>query len=67
MSESQHEIASEPHTVYVKFGPKAHQEISTEVAAMMLTSWRERDPAGFGAYLAEAFTGTRLTGRAARD
>jgi hypothetical protein len=43
----------------VKFGPKPHQEISLEVAEMILMLWRERAPATFGSYLAEVMTGER--------
>ena len=59
MGDIYQEPRPEPHTVYVKFGPKAHQEISVEVASMVLTLWRERAPQVFGAYLAEAMTGER--------
>ena len=48
----------EQRTVYVKFGPKSHQEISLELASLMLTDWRERAPAAFGNYLARAMTGS---------
>ena len=48
--------------VYVKFGPKPHQLVSADVAAMMLTAWCDKQPAVFGAYLAEALTGTRPRG-----
>ena len=41
----------------IKFGPKPHQEISPEVAELMLTLWREKNPAQFGAVLAEVMTG----------
>lgn len=58
-------MPDEPHTTYVKFGPKAHQEITAEVASMLLTLWRERAPATFGAYLGEVMTGERP--KAARD
>lgn len=44
-------------TPRIKFGPKPHQELSPDVASMMLTLWRERNPAHFGAVLAEAMTG----------
>lgn len=43
----------------IKFGPKPHQEISPEVAEMMLMLWRERNPAQFGSVLAEVMTGER--------
>ena len=42
----------------VAFGPKPYQTITPEVASMILTLWRERSPAVFGAYLAEAMTET---------
>lgn len=50
----------------VPFGPKDHQTVSLRVASMMLTAWCEQHPAQFGAYLAEAMTGTRPTGRRPR-
>ena len=56
------ETYDEPHTVYVKFGPKDHQEISTELASMMLTDWRETQPDIFGRYLARAMTGENPKG-----
>jgi hypothetical protein len=43
----------------IKFGPKPHQELSPEVAELMLTLWREKNPAQFGAVLAEVMTGER--------
>jgi hypothetical protein len=43
----------------VSFGPKPYQSIPAEVASMLLTLWRERAPATFGAYLAEVLTGER--------
>jgi hypothetical protein len=43
----------------IRFGPKPHQEISPEVAEMMLMLWREKNPAQFGAVLAEVMTGER--------
>lgn len=43
----------------VSFGPKEWQSMQPEVASMLLTLWRERQPAQFGAYLAEVLTGTR--------
>ncbi|HLM89233.1 MAG TPA: hypothetical protein VK284_09425 [Streptosporangiaceae bacterium] len=43
----------------VSFGPKEYQTLNLEVASMVLTLWRERQPATFGAYLAEVMTGTR--------
>ena len=50
------------HTVYVKFGPKNHQEISLELASLMLTDWRECEPSAFGKYLARAMTGANPKG-----
>lgn len=50
----------EPH---VRFGPKDHQVLTLEVASMVLTMWRERQPAAFGAYLAEALTGAQPRGQ----
>ena len=41
----------------IKFGPKEWQSLQPEVASMVLTMWRERQPAVFGAYLAEVLTG----------
>jgi hypothetical protein len=52
----------EPRTVYVKFGPKNHQEISVELASMMLTDWREHEAGHFGKYLARAMTGENPKG-----
>ena len=43
----------------VSFGPKGWQTVSPEVASMVLTLWRERQPGQFGAYLAEVMTGAR--------
>lgn len=43
----------------VSFGPKDYQTLELEVASMLLTLWRERQPATFGSYLAEVLTGTR--------
>lgn len=51
----------------VRFGPKDHQQITADVASMVLTRWCEQHPAQFGAYLAEAMTGQPpRTGRRAR-
>lgn len=49
----------EPETAAsrIKFGPKEWQSLPLEVASMVLTMWRERQPAVFGAYLAEVLTG----------
>lgn len=43
----------------VSFGPKEWQSMQLEVASMLLTMWKERAPAQFGAYLAEVLTGTK--------
>lgn len=43
----------------IKFGPKPHQAVSAEVAQLMLTMWAERNPAQFGAVLAETMTGDK--------
>lgn len=43
----------------VSFGPKEWQNMQLEVASMLLTLWRERAPAQFGAYLAEVLTGSK--------
>ena len=40
--------------VYVKFGPAPHQEIRAEVAASILTAWRDKNPKQFGEALAAA-------------
>jgi hypothetical protein len=47
----------------ISFGPKEWQSIQLEVASMLLTLWRERQPAVFGAYLAEILTGEKPAGR----
>ena len=62
MSENYGENTPEQRPVFVKFGPKAHQEISIELASMILTDLRENDPAKFGKYLARAMTGVNPTG-----
>ena len=41
----------------ISFGPKEWQSVQPEVASMLLTLWRERQPAQFGSYLAEVLTG----------
>ena len=46
----------------VSFGPKEWQTMQPEVASMLLTLWRERAPATFGAYLAEVLTGQKPRG-----
>ena len=43
--------------VRISFGPKEWQTMQPEVASMLLTLWRERQPAQFGSYLAEVLTG----------
>jgi hypothetical protein len=45
------------------FGSKEHQTLPADVASMLLTMWHERQPAQFGAYLAEVMTGTPPNGR----
>jgi hypothetical protein len=50
--------APEPAPARVSFGPKEWQSMQPEVASMLLTLWRERQPAQFGSYLAEILTGT---------
>ena len=45
-------------TVYVRFGPKPAQEMRLDTAEQVLSLWRERAPAVFGAYLAEVLTDT---------
>jgi hypothetical protein len=49
----------EPAPPRVSFGPKEWQSMQLEVASMLLTLWREKNPAQFGAYLAEVMTGTK--------
>ena len=46
-------------TIYVSFGPKPTQVLSLDVASDVLTLWREREAARFGAYLAEVMTGAK--------
>lgn len=58
-----HEPAHEPAPARVSFGPKEWQSMQVEVASLLLTLWRERAPATFGAYLAEVLTGTKPSGR----
>ena len=43
----------------VSFGPKEWQSLQLEVASMMLTLFKQRQPALFGAYLAEVMTDTK--------
>lgn len=45
--------------VRVPFGQGETDTLPLPWAAAMLTAWRARDPAGFGALLAEVVTGTR--------
>ena len=45
----------------IAFGPRPNQVLTPETASAILTLWCERAPATFGAYLAEAFTGTKPT------
>lgn len=59
--------SEQPGTARVPFGPKDYQTVDAEVASMLLTLWRDRAPAQFGAYLAEVLTGTKPgSGRKAR-
>ena len=50
-----------PALTRISFGPKEWQSLQPEVASAMLTLWRERAPATFGAYLAEVMTGIKPT------
>jgi len=43
----------------VSFGTEEWRSIPPEVASKVLTLWRDRNPAQFGAYLAEVLTGAR--------
>jgi hypothetical protein len=45
--------------VRVSFGTEEWRSIPPEVASKVLTLWRDRNPAQFGAYLAEVLTGAR--------
>lgn len=45
--------------VRISFGPKEWQTMQPEVASLMLTLFREKQPALFGAYLAEVMTDTK--------
>jgi hypothetical protein len=58
--------AQVPPRIEVSFGPKDHQLLSVEVASMLLTLFRERDPARFGALLGEVMTGERPSGGRSR-
>ena len=51
----------------ISFGPKEWQSIQPEVASMLLTLWRERQPAQFGSYLAEVLTGEPPAARTRRN
>ena len=51
----------------ISFGPKEWQSMQPEVASMLLTLWRERQPAQFGSYLAEVLTGEVPSARTRRD
>jgi hypothetical protein len=53
------EDVPETTALRVKFGPKEWQSVPAEVASILLTLWRERQPAVFGAYLAEVLTGEK--------
>lgn len=63
VSETYQEPRPEPHTVYVRFGPKDHQVIRLDVAEALISLWHERAPATFGWYLAEVMTGEHPRGR----
>lgn len=59
---------------WIPFGPGPTQILHPDTAAAMLGLWCERDPARFGALLAEVLTGAKLTrahrprgGRGAQD
>ena len=56
------ELAPAAAETRISFGPEAHQVVTADVASMILTLWRSRAPATFGAYLAEVMTGARPTG-----
>jgi hypothetical protein len=43
--------------VRVSFAASKWQNVSLEVASMMLTLWHSKQPAQFGSYLAEVMTG----------
>ncbi len=64
MSEPQSE-EHVPTRARISFGPKEWQSLQPEVASMLLTLWRERAPATFGAYLGEIMTGERPRSRRA--
>lgn len=49
------DYASEPQSIPFDDGPT--DTMPSEWAERMLRSWRQRDPAGFGAALAEAAVG----------
>lgn len=51
----------------IDFGPKQYQSLPAEAATLLLTMWRERQPAQFGAYLAEVMTGEPPRTRKARS
>lgn len=51
----------------VSFGAEPHQVIPLMWAERMLTMWRRRDPAHFGALLAEVATGTAPKARRRND
>jgi hypothetical protein len=56
------DTGQDPRPPEVAFGPKPHQVVSVEVAAMILTDWREASPAQLGKYLARAMTGVDPAG-----
>jgi hypothetical protein len=60
------EQPTETTPIRVSFAASKWQNVSLEVASMMLTLWHSKQPAQFGAYLAEVMTGTPPNGRKAR-
>jgi hypothetical protein len=45
---------------WARFGDRPNQILHPDTVDAMLQLWRERDPAHFGATLAEVLTGARL-------
>lgn len=52
-------MTGEEGAVYVRFGPGLTQVMPLEWAEMMLTEWKEKQPAQFGKYLSEAAMGAK--------
>jgi hypothetical protein len=50
----------------LSFGSSEHQELTHDVAVMLLTKWHDKQPAQFGSYLAEVYTGVAPNGRRPR-